>query len=322
MKPIFPDCMVFYSPTSCLFYDSQHSLHQIDTYSNETSGMVSAEQVAQLQLQLDDSQLEQKAFALIVVPDAWLSISEHTLDHAVPKQLAPLAALAFAVETAFSSPDTLWFRYQLFYDHKISKMRVMACTHSLAKQVCKPFHDRGMRCCLVSCQQWQAYQNKKFAVWRLAQQGLRPFDPELSRRRHHRTMWASFIVACMLLQTGLVMHDYRLHQELGALDEQLKMVQSRRQQAVSLPDNHPFLVHVLSKVRSLPTSVRLSSFSSNVNTADLVLSMPNAQLQPLLARWQDEEPRWRLKINKKAQDQNAMDSRKEVMDVAVSISTI
>lgn len=322
MKPITPDCMVFYSATSCLFYDSQHSLHQVDTYLSETSDMASAEQIAQLQRPLDGSLLEQKAFALIVVPDAWLSISEHTLDHAVPKQLAPLAALAFAVESTFSSPDTLWFRYQLFYDHKISKMRVMACTHTLAERVCKPFHDRGMRCCLVSCQQWQAYQHKKFGLWRLAQQGLRPFDPELSRRRHHRTMWASFILACMLLQAGLAMHDYRLHQEIGSLGEQLEVMQSRVQQTKPQSDNHPFLVQVLNKVQSLPTSVRLSSFTSNVNTANLVLSMPNSQLQPLLARWHHEEPRWRLKINKKSQDQNAMDSKKEVMDVAVSISPI
>ncbi|SBS31245.1 hypothetical protein MSP8887_01479 [Marinomonas spartinae] len=323
MKPITPDCVVFYSATSCRFYDIEHIPVQKNSQLDFSDLPPSENSLAELQSQVDPDSYKNKAFALIVLPDEWLSSTEQDLDYAVPKELASLAALACAAEKHFSPPETLWFHYQVSRHRRGSHLAVLSCHQNLVEQVCCPFKSVGIRCCVVSFSHWNAYQSLPFGLFRLQKQALLPFEPDRDIGHRHRIVWLAFFAVCVALNVGLLLYDYYLNKEFEHLSGEHHQVTHD----ISLYDSpSPLLTKVLAAVRALPERVRLSSLKSYDHKVFVALSLSTEEMKSLLARWQTEFPDWQLNVQEEGRslvEVRGTNKRanKEVINVGISISS-
>lgn len=323
MKPISPDCVVFYSATSCRFYDIEHiPVHDFSQL--DFSGPLPRESnLAELQAQVDPESYKNKAFSFIVLPDEWLSRTEQDIEYKVPRELASLAALACAAEQHFTPPETLWFHYQVSRSRRGSHLAVLSCHQNLVEQVCRPFKAVGIRCCVVPLSHWNAYQSLPFGRFRLQQQALLPFEPDRDIGHRHRTVWLAFFVVCVILNVGLLLYDYYLNKEFEHFaGEHHQVIHD-----ISLYDSpSPLLTKVLAAVRALPKQVRLSALKSYDNKVFVALSLSMEEMTSLLTRWQTEFPDWQFNVQEEGHslvEVRGMSKRgnKEVINVGISISS-
>lgn len=317
MKPISPDCVVFYTVSQCHVYAANHLPKRLPFNIEDDAPLPSLERLSELQSLLDHEFLADKKHLLIVVPETWLSVSEHQINHPLSKKLAPLAALAFASETTFAPPNEIFLHYRVLKLNKdVFQLHVVACSKMLMDQLSLPFQARDRCCRLVSSQQWKAQSSRRFAGYFLSRQGLARYQPEEDKRREVRRSWSAFVVLSLLMHGLLSGYFYSLNEAQNAH----RLVQQQQPQQVVLPkQGNAFVTRLLAMLRALPYDVRVSSLHSETQTASAHLTLTPARLQTLLAQWRQTQPRWHWQVNPAPRQVMSLDTM-EVVDVELLVS--
>ena len=314
MKRISPDCVVFYTVSQCYVYTSKSWSEALRFDVEDTSPVPNDEQIKLLQLNLNHKVLAAKRQVLIVVPNSWLSESDHQITHSLSKKLAPLAALAFASETTFAPPSEIFFHHSVAKLNKdVFQLHVIACSKMLMELLSLPF-QAAQRCQLVSLQQWKTQSSRRLARYTWHHYELAKYQPEEDRRRGSRQRWLAFILASMSLHLLLLGYFYTLDREHN---QQQVALQQQRTQSLILPQRGSvFVSQLLTMLRALPKDIRVSSLHSEQLTATAYLALPGNRLAILLAQWRQDYPGWRWQIL----PQNVLLESQEVVDVALRIS--
>lgn len=318
MKPIFPDCVVFYTASRCYIYDAARLPKSVQLIPEATSSRPDSAQLDALFATLEHETITNKKHLLIVLPDEWLAISQHEIARSMSKTLAPLAALAFAVESTFASPETILFNYRLKRLHKRHYLlNLIACPQAFADDLMRPFREKGAQCQIVSYQQWQSLAGKRFALYRLMKQSLNLYQPKQAKEKANQQRWLGLIAISLLLNLVLFGYFYSLNQTHMRLQQNL----AKHQSEPFLQPNSvaSFPVVLLAKLRTLPMGVRLSKFQTSSTQAQVYLSGRASELNTLVARWRKASPHWQWVMRSLA-PANSTD-KKEVVDVALVVST-
>ena len=112
MKLMSAYSVAVYSAQTCTLYDPSQASNLASLRSSSNAPPPDPQQLDSIQQDLVVDQDFNCSRIIVLVPDAWLSVSQHRVDHLIPSPLRPLAALSYAVETTFSPPDSLLFSYQ------------------------------------------------------------------------------------------------------------------------------------------------------------------------------------------------------------------
>lgn len=318
MKSLSPDCVVFYSTSQCYVYDVRSLPKCLPFDAGDEKSVPSDAQIDQLQAELDDTYFANKTQILVVVPDAWLSISEHKIEHLLSSKLAPLAALTFAAETTFAPPESIYFYYHVTKLNKQScQLKVIACSKQLLLTLSRPFKNRTRHCSLVSEQQWIHRRHHYFALYLLSLQGLTCYQPAEDKRKSTRNRWLCFVLLSGVLHLGFILffqYSNGLHKK-WMVDENAK----HRVIPNVQPHKNTLVKTLLTTLRALPADVRLTSISSHQTKASVGLSLTRIRLQALLAEWRKEQPQWRWDIQ--STQPQAQIGAQEVVDVELIVTT-
>ncbi|REG82360.1 hypothetical protein [Marinomonas pollencensis] len=312
MKRISPDCVVFYTASQCYIYPIQSCPKALPFDVEDARPVPSDEQIKLLQQELKQSVLASSRQLLIVVPNAWLSVSEHQIAHPLSPKLAPLAALAFASETTFAPPNEIFFHHSVDKLNKdLFQLHVIACSKMLRDLLRQPF-DAAQDCRLISMQQWQQRSSRRFARYTWGQFELSNYQPEEDRRRNLVRRWLVFVLLSVSLHLLILGYFYLLDRQ----HKQLAVTLQQQTQALSLPQKGSvFVSQLLTMLRTLPKDVRLSSLSSEQHAATAYLTLPHDSLPILLAQWRQAFPHWRWQVL----PQSKLLESQEVIDVALRI---
>ena len=319
MKPIFPDCVVFYSVSECHVYDVSHLPEGLPFDSDKEKSLPSDVQIDAIQAQLDHESLVNKKHILIVVPDAWLSISEHQLDHPLSKKLAPLAALAFATETTFAPPDSIFYYYRVTkLSKQSSRLNIVACSRNTMEHLSLPFQKSAKCSGIISQQQWLQRPHHRFNLILLSHQYLAVYQPEEKKQQNARKRWICLVLASVVLHVAFFTFFYSINTDYE--NQRIEQQTAQAQQIVLPKQGNIFVGAVLATLRTMPREVRLSSFQSKNNTASIRLSLPEDTLQPLLTQWRQKHPNWRWQMSIVQSGAGSLKTQ-EVIDVDLIVST-
>ncbi|MBJ7538081.1 hypothetical protein [Marinomonas transparens] len=310
-----------YSTTQCSLFDS-HKVPIASGLLPPGDALVpDASRIEAMQNRLFSEQNERIKNVVVVVPDDWLSISEHEVDHLIPPKLAPLVALTYAVEDAFAPPENLRFSYrQKVVQGQHTRLMVFTCTGEQADLFCSPFKQRGMSCLLVPHKQWLNAQREK-KPWRwFVQQSLQAYQPEKEKRQEFRRLIACLASISLLVNLiAYLCFDSWNKQSRDVLFErqQIMVTQSSWSSNDSL---HSASDIALKLTQGLPISVRLNSVEGNALTAVVMLTLAEDDAALLLDSWREKQPEWQWKMERLSSDEPLSGGQEEVVDVAISIS--
>ncbi|MCB5162309.1 hypothetical protein [Marinomonas algarum] len=259
---------------------------------------------------------------IIRVPDDWLSVSSHAIDHVIPATLLPMAALSYAAEATFLPPDAILLsQQQEIMAESAANLTVFACSKEWARQLTKPFKDRAKHSLLVPESQWLAMSalppRKK---WRACLScALVPFQSDKVQRQKARRLWIILLLASLLINTvaatsWLLFHQ-RSHQAIAA---QQAFV-SHQDDALSLSRADDFIEPVLSLTQALPRSAQLIEFNAETDHAFLHMRLPRQGLKDLQSKWQKQYPKWQWSIDIQKVDSAGSPSQTEVVHAHITI---
>ncbi len=264
---------------------------------------------------------------LILVPDSWLSVSVHRIDHIIPSSLLPLAALSYAVETTFSPPDSLMFSYQQdVLPAKQAQLKVFACSSEWAEQLSFPFKPSVKHCLVMSFAQWASKSTGVFSWSQCSKQALSVFQPEKEKQQKTQRLWLCLMVFSVLVNGVAYGYYTALQQDSDTLlHSRQAVIAAQSAWESSNNEDVQFVTSVLSKVQALPTSARLTLFESsdkvNGETQPIFfqVTLPKADLELLLENWKKQHPAWRWEVTYSAEELPILSQQKEVVDASVSV---
>jgi len=257
---------------------------------------------------------------VVVVPDSWISVSKHRIEHIIPTELAPLAALSYAVETIFSAPETLMFNYQqVVSEEELTELTVFACSSEWATQLCLPFQALGVSCLLMSQTQWLGVSARKRSWSRLRKHALSIYQPNREKHKRAKRLWLILALFSLLFHSGAYLYFLTLHQQVetavNARQEILTLTSEWDSDQVSVP----FVESTIALVQALPTSVRLVQFDVDFDLAVVQVTLPQNSLIQLIDRWREEHSTLRFIWDPVSHDEFTGFNKEEVMDVSISI---
>lgn len=258
---------------------------------------------------------------VVIVPDDWVSISQHRIDHIVPTALAPLAALSYAVETTFSAPETLLFHYQhTVQEGKQTQLTVFACSSEWATQLCLPFQALGASCLLMCQTQWfdVSVRNRSWSA--LLKKSLSVYQPNKEKHKRAKRLWLTLIALSLLIHSGAYSYFLTLQQqtEFALMDRQ--KVLAFKSGWESAQTSSAFVEVAIALVQALPASVRLAQFDADSEQAVLQVTLPRSELAPLTNLWRHNDSSLQFKWDQTSDGDTVEVSGEEVIDVSISIS--
>ncbi|MFT2098465.1 hypothetical protein ACMUMQ_08935 [Marinomonas sp. 2405UD66-6] len=324
MKLIKPYSVALYGAEQCTLYNRNEIDKWIDTSLQSSDFIPDSSQLILLQKALSLSECKVTSRVVILIPDHWLSVSNHVLDPLTPSSLLPLAALSYAVESTFSAPETVLFSFRkaLLEDKRI-QLTVFACSEEWRKQLSSPFQSKNVSCLIVPISLWQSTKPSLRSWSALSKYALSSYQPDYKKRQHMKRLWLClllFSVSIHCIAYGYFLSlEQRIHQSLT--DRQVLL--ERQSAWASHQEPNDFVLSTLRLMQALPTSVRLVSFDGQNQQADFQLTLMQEEFEPLLARWQQRFPNWRWQVSELHQTSNDVlspfESSKEVLDVFISV---
>lgn len=266
--------------------------------------------------------LNDKARVIVVVPDNWISVSQHRVDHIIPRALEPLAALSYALETTFTEPETLMFNYrQRVLEGKQSQLTVFACTCEWRAQLCSPFQAFGASCILMSQTQWidVSVRNRSWSF--LRKHALSIYQPEKEINKRALRLWGLLVLCSVLVHSGAYFYFWALQQQTEKVLTDRQGIVTLKSEWESSATSTAFVASALAFIQTLPTSVRLVQFDAGFDQAVLQVTLPRQELAPLLGRWRQDYSSWQFTWKREFDDQPSGLSGEEVMDdISIEIS--
>ncbi|MDP5056967.1 MAG: hypothetical protein NWP51_08870 [Marinomonas hwangdonensis] len=279
-----------------------------------------ATKLASIQQTLSADTLEKAGRCIVVVPDAWLSVSEHRIEDRISPALRPLAALSFATETTFSAPDSLFYCYQYQeVDQGAAVLTVFACSSEWVERLLAPFKRRTQACLLVPRSRCNQVAQNGLSWSRCSQYSLSVYQPEAEQRKHARRLWMGLIGLSLLLNGTAFL--YYAHLE-GRVSEMVSRYQEKRaaqQEWRSMLNSDDFVYSVLSLVQGLPDSVRLGHFIAETPSTHLHMTLPQQELDRLLTQWRRRYPDWHWELDQQPHQATSLSHQKEVVDAFIKI---
>lgn len=257
---------------------------------------------------------------VIVVPDNWISVSHHRVDHILPDALAPLAALSYAVETTFSAPDSLMYHYQqMELEEKQTQLTVFACSSEWATQLCSPFQALGASCLLMSQTQWSDLTVSNPSWSSIRKHALSMYQPDIEKNKRVKRRCVFLLLFSLILHTGAYLYLLVLQQQTQAVIEARQQTLALKSDWESDQKSTPFLESILVIVQALPNSIRLVQFDVGFDYAVLQVTLSQLDFASLIDRWRQDHSSWRFEWEHVSYVQPIGMNDEEVMDVAISI---
>jgi len=263
---------------------------------------------------------------VILVPDNWISVSDHPIDHIIPSSLLPLAALSYAVETTFAPPDSLLLSYQQeALPSKQARLTVFACSCSWAKQLYSPFEPQAKSYLVMTFGQWRDGSSRVSSWSQCSKRALSRYEPDREKRQKNNRLWLVLGVLTVFIH-GLGYGYYvLLQQRVEALRESRQGVIDAQTSWLSSNEPGSFVLSGLSLIQALPKSARLTLFESGKEKGAarqifFQMTVPKQDLDSLLIHWRKQYPDWRWEVKDITQKVSTMLPKQEVVDVSISVS--
>ncbi len=275
----------------------------------------SVEKINECLQDFDFESLDCVSRLLILVPDEWLSVTQHSLDHPVSARLLPLAALSFAVESTYATPDNTLYAFQ----HKTAsnldtQLTVYACSKSWSEPLFSAFQQQGRHCILVAYSQFKHFPSRSWSY--CTGQQISGYHPEYEKQqRVRRYLWLGvvFSLAIHFVALGLYWYLEQAVESAGIGYQQVVDVTSNWLQDQQAP---PFVSTALTLVQGLPATVRVEGFSVQREQADMRFSLPKSMLEMVMDNWQSAYPNWRWIV---VQDSFSTLDQEEVVNVSIQV---
>jgi len=263
----------------------------------------------------DFASLDSVSRLLILIPDEWLSVTQHSLDHPVSARLLPLAALSFAVEATYATPDNTLYAFQ----HKTTsnldnQLTIYACSKSWSEPLFSAFQQQGRHCILIAYSQFKDFPSRSWSY--CTGQQISGYHPEYEKQQKvRRCLWLGVISSLMIHCLGVGLYWY--------LEQAAKSADMAYQQVMDVTSNwsqdqqaSPFVLTALNMVQSLPDHVRVEAFQGHGEQAQIHFSLPHSMLKRVLDNWRSMHPQWRWKV-----EENALLTvdQEEVVNVSVQV---
>jgi hypothetical protein len=320
MKLMSDYSVAVYSAQECTFYGSSKAISSVDSSLSSHTSQPDSQQLNSLQQTLVFDQNLNFSRIIIVVPDAWLSVSRHRVDHLIPSSLRPLAALSYAVETTFSPPDTLMLSYQYeVLAAPQSELTVFACSSEWGEQLCLPFQRIAKACLLIPLSQWGAMPLRTRSWTSCSRRALSVFHPEKEKRLKARRLCRYLIVLSVLVNSLASVCFISLHQQSVQAQAARQQIQAIQSAWSSTYSTNKFSESMLSLLQALPMSARLAHFESENQRAHLQMTLPAPDLELLLEEWRQQNPDWRVDVEQQPHTLFSPMSPKEVVDVSIDV---
>lgn len=320
MKLLSDYSLAVYSAKECKLFKSRDAanLAGLSSLNNDPRPSSQSLEFIQQGLQIDREDIASRV--IILVPDTWLSVSQHRIDHQIPSSLLPLAAMSYAVETTYSVPDSLLFSYQYQeLSAQQSLLTVYACTNEWADELCLPFSSKSKTCLLMSVSQWTEIQSRKMSWHVCSEWALSKYNPEKEKRLKAKRLYWSLVVFSLLLHIVASTYFFSLDQESTDIQLARKTIQATQSSWASNRHSEDFSSSILGLIQTLPASARLGHFESKDRRAFLQMTLPAADLQLLLAEWRQHNPDWQWEVEQKPHRIDAPATQKEVVDVSIEV---
>ena len=320
MKLMSAYSVAVYSAQACTFYDSNKAVSSEDLSSLNNDPPPDSQQLNTIQQSLTIHSESHFSRIIILVPDTWLSVSQHKVDHLIPSSLQPLAALSYAVETIFSPPDTLMFSYQ--YDVLLaqqSQLTVFACSSEWAEQLCLPFQSIGNACLLMPLGQWVEIQSRARSWSSCAQRALSVYQPEKQKHLKARRLCWYLVFFSLLVHSVASVYFFSLHHQSAQTLMARQKIQATQSTWSTAHNSNEFSQSVLSLVQALPRSARLEYFESEDKRSFLQMTLPVQDLNLLLVEWYRQNPDWQWEVEQQPYYLSSPMSQKEVVDVSIEV---
>ncbi|ETX09654.1 hypothetical protein MUS1_06460 [Marinomonas ushuaiensis DSM 15871] len=257
---------------------------------------------------------------IVVIPDSWISVTQHKIDHLVPISLAPLAALSYATETTFTAPEALMFNYrQVVLDRNQTQLTVFACSNEWANQLCSPFKMLGASCLLMSQTQWADASVRNTSWSSLRKHALSIYQPDKEKNTKTKRLWFILVLLSLLVHSGAYVYFWNLQQqtEIALIDRQKTLTLISEWESDQV--NSPFAESILGLIQALPTSVRLMQFDAGFDQAFLQVTLPQRELATLIERWREGDSSLQFEWEQLTADKPS-GFNSEVIDASISIS--
>lgn len=320
MKLMSDFSVAVYSAQECKFYSSSKTANLADLSAPRNAPLPDSQQLDAIHNSLKNDQEFACSRVIILVPDAWLSVSQHRVDHLIPSSLRPLAALSYAVETTFSPPDSLLFSYQYeALSAQQSQLAVYACSSGWAEQLSLPFLSISKTCLLMPIGQWEAISSRKRSWLSCSLRALSLYQPEKQKRLKTRRLCWCLVVSSLLLHSSASAYFFFLDQESKYAQAERQAIQATQSAWSSSHDSNEFSASVLGLIQALPMSARLGYFKSEDQRAFLKMTLPAKDLALLLVVWRKHNSDWRWEVEQKPHHLASPLAQKEVVDVSIKV---
>ncbi|MBD5772498.1 hypothetical protein [Marinomonas colpomeniae] len=299
MKLMTGYSVAVYTAENCALYDLDELDEVVDYLDQSHCSLPDKAQLISIQKNFSTCHHPNTSNLMILIPDDWLSISQHKLDTSIPSALLPLASLSYAVETTFSTPEALLFSYQQeAIQPKQCQLTVFACSADWYEQLCLPFKELGASCLVMSIRQWKTLKlgNKSWSY--LSKRALSVYQPDYEKRKKRKRLWICLVLLSAL--THSVAYGYylslRKNTEQALVDRQ--SVLAEKALWVSAQNSSVFVESALTLVQALPPSVRLVSFNGEPDVVSFQLTLSWTDLNILLVNWRKQYPSWHWQIER------------------------
>ncbi|WP_394183098.1 hypothetical protein [Marinomonas posidonica] len=289
--------IALFSGQACQLFHSSEYRELLPRLSSSESSAPSAESINACLKGVDFASLDCASRLLILIPDEWLSVTQHSLDHPVSARLLPLAALSFAVESTYATPDNTLYAFQ----HKTAsahetQLTVYACSKNWSEPLFSAFQQQGRHCILVAYSQFKDFSSRSWSY--CTSQQISGYRPEYEKQQKvRRCLWLGVILSLVIHCLAVGLYWY--------LEQAAKSADMAYQQVMDVTSNwsqdqlaSPFVLTALNMVQSLPDRVRVETFQGHGEQAQIHFSLPHAMLKRVLDNWRSMHPQWRWKVEK------------------------
>jgi hypothetical protein len=310
-----------YSAQKCLYFDSAEAVRFADLMPVSDDTIPDSHQLKSIQQTLSLEGAPSTSRIIVLVPDSWLSVSQHRIDHPISSSLLPLAALSYAVETTFSPPESVMFSYvQEALPAKHTQLTVFACSNEWAQQLLEPFQLLAKSCCMIPQGQWVDKKSRAYSWLLCTQRALSLYQPDKEKRKKARRLWGYLLLLSLLIHSVASVYFWTLqqHSEKALMTYQkTRLVQS--DWVLAQEEDNIFSESVLGLVQALPKSARLGQFDGSASFASFKMVLPKQELDLLLGRWQKQRPDWRWEIEQSPYYSSLTMNQEEVVGVSISV---
>lgn len=320
MKLLSDYSVAVYSAQECKLYNSSKVACLADFSAFINAPRPDSQQLYAIHQRLKIGQELNGSRIIILVPDAWLSVSQHRVDHLIPVSLRPLAALSYAVEATFSLPENLLFSYQYEpLSAQQSLLSVYACSCEWAEQLVLPFLSIPKTYLLMTISQWQAMSSRKRSWSSCSFCSLSLYQPEKAKRVKARQLFWCLVVLSLVLNSTASVYFLSLDQNTTYMRIARQTIQNTQSAWSSTHSANAFSASALDLIQALPRSARLEYFESRAQRAFLQMTLPARDLELLLVTWRQHKPDWRWEVKQRPHHPTSPITQKEVVDVSIKV---